>query len=84
MRRVLLIEDGDQAKEIVARLEERSFEVEWASDGPEGIKMARALKPYALIVDRRLPGLDGLGVIERLRKGSNTRTRPGAERTRCG
>jgi len=30
--------------------------------------MARALKPDALIVDRKLPGLDGLGVIARLRK----------------
>jgi two-component system OmpR family response regulator len=30
--------------------------------------MARALKPDALIVDRQLPGFDGLGVIERLRE----------------
>jgi two-component system OmpR family response regulator len=69
MRKVLLVEDdGDLAEEIVARLADQRFEVEWASNGPEGLEMARALKPDALIVDRGLPGLDGLGVIERLRR----------------
>lgn len=69
MRKVLLIEDdGDLAEEIVARLADQRFEVEWASNGPEGLKMARESKPDALIVDRRPPGLDGLGIIERLRK----------------
>jgi two-component system OmpR family response regulator len=68
MRKVLLIEDdGELAEGIVAGLADR-FEVEWAPSGPEGLEMALALKPDALIVDRQLPGLDGLGVIECLRK----------------
>jgi two-component system OmpR family response regulator len=69
MRKVLLIEDdGELAEEISAGLADQGFEVEWAPDGPEGLEMAHELKPDALIVDRQLPGLDGLGVIERLRK----------------
>jgi two-component system, OmpR family, response regulator len=69
MRKVLLIEDdGELAEEIAAGLADQGFEVEWAADGPEGLEMAHGLKPDALIVDRQLPGLDGLGVIERLRK----------------
>jgi two-component system, OmpR family, response regulator len=69
MRKVLLIEDdGELAEEIVAGLADHGFEVEWAPDGPEGLEMTRSLKPDALIVDRQLPGLDGLEVIERLRR----------------
>lgn len=69
MRKVLLIEDdGDLAEEIAAGLSDQDFEVEWAPSGPEGLEMARVLNPDALIVDRQLPGLDGLGVVERLRK----------------
>lgn len=69
MRKVLLIEDdGELAEEIAAGLTDQDFEVEWAPNGPEGLEMARALRPDALIVDRQLPGLDGLGVIEHLRK----------------
>jgi two-component system OmpR family response regulator len=68
MRKVLLIEDdGELAEEIMAGLADHGFEIEWAPNGPEGLEMARSLKPDALVVDRRLPGLDGLEVIERLR-----------------
>lgn len=39
MRKVLLIEDdGDLAEEIVAELSNQRFEVEWASNGAEGLK----------------------------------------------
>jgi two-component system OmpR family response regulator len=69
MRKVLLIEDdGELAEEITAGLADHGFEIEWAPNGPEGLEMARSLKPDALIVDRQLPGLDGLEVIERLRR----------------
>jgi two-component system OmpR family response regulator len=69
MRKVLLIDDdGELAEEIVAGLADQDFEVEWAPNGADGLKMAIALKPNALIVDRRLPGMDGLEIIERLRK----------------
>jgi len=69
MRKVLLIEDDrDLADDIVARLAGERFEVECASNAPEGLGMARELKPDALIVDRRPSGLDGLGIIQRLRK----------------
>jgi two-component system OmpR family response regulator len=68
MKRLLLIEDDEDLAELItAGLIDHGFEVEWASDGLEGLGKARSLRPDALIVDRQLPGLDGLGVIERLR-----------------
>lgn len=69
MVRVLLIEDDSEtAQEISAELTDRGFEVEWSSNGIDGLDKARALRPDAMIVDRLLPGMDGLTVIEALRK----------------
>ncbi|KQT19185.1 MULTISPECIES: response regulator transcription factor [Bradyrhizobium] len=68
MTRILLIEDDTETAEaIVAELAERSFEVHWAPNGVEGLDRARTSHPDAMIVDRMLPGMDGLTVIEALR-----------------
>ncbi|SEN93857.1 response regulator transcription factor [Bradyrhizobium sp. OK095] len=68
MNRILLIEDdAETAEAIVAELADRGFEVQWAADGVDGLDRARASNPDAMIVDRMLPGMDGLTVIEALR-----------------
>jgi two-component system, OmpR family, response regulator len=69
MTKVLLIEDDSEtAEEITAELADRGFEVEWSANGIEGLDKARSSQPDAMIVDRLLPGMDGLTVIEALRK----------------
>ena len=69
MAKVLLIEDDSEtAEEITAELADRGFEVEWSANGIEGLDKARSSQPDAMIVDRLLPGMDGLTVIETLRK----------------
>jgi two-component system OmpR family response regulator len=69
MTKVLLIEDDSEtAEEITAELVDRGFEVEWLANGIEGLDKARSSRPDAMIVDRLLPGMDGLTVIEALRK----------------
>jgi two-component system OmpR family response regulator len=69
MAKVLLIEDDSEtAEEITAELADRGFEVEWSANGIEGLDKARSSRPDAMIVDRLLPGMDGLTVIEALRK----------------
>src|SRR6201988_1678552 len=69
MTKVLLIEDDSEtAEEITAELADRGFEVEWSADGIAALDKARSLHPDAMIVDRLLPGMDGLTVIEALRK----------------
>src|SRR6185295_9405865 len=69
MTKVLLIEDDSEtAEEITAELADRGFEVEWAANGIDGLDKARSMRPDAMIVDRLLPGMDGLTVIEALRK----------------
>jgi two-component system OmpR family response regulator len=68
MAKILLIEDDHEtAEEIVAELVHHGFEVERAVTGPDGLDRARASRPDVMIVDRLLPGLDGLSIIETLR-----------------
>jgi two-component system OmpR family response regulator len=74
MARILLIEDDDEtAGEVEAELLQRGFEVERAATGIEGLDKARATRPDMLIVDRMLPGMDGLTIVEALRQ-DNVRT----------
>lgn len=69
MPRVLLIEDDrETADEIVAELVERGFDVDWAATGIEGLDKARAGTADAMIVDRLLPGMDGITIIEAVRQ----------------
>jgi len=66
--RILVVEDDAATAEFVAGgLAEQGHEVEVAADGAGGL--ARALEGgyELLIVDRMLPGGDGLGVVARLR-----------------
>ncbi len=68
---VLLIEDDKEtAEEIGAELRERGYFVDWAANGIEGLDKARSGSFDALLVDRMLPGMDGLTIIEALRRDS--------------
>ncbi len=69
MPKVLLIEDDSEtAGEIVAEFVERGFEVDWAATGIEGLDKARKGEADAMILDRLLPGVDGLTILEVARK----------------
>jgi two-component system, OmpR family, response regulator len=69
MPKVLLIEDDrETAHEITAELVHRGFDVDWAGTGIEGLDRARAADADAMIVDRLLPGVDGLTIIEVVRR----------------
>jgi two-component system, OmpR family, response regulator len=69
MTKILLIEDDSEtAEEIAGELAQRGYEIEWAASGIEGLDRARSGRPDAIIVDRMLPGMDGLTIIEALRQ----------------
>jgi two-component system OmpR family response regulator len=66
---VLVIEDDDgTAEEIMTALCDRGYVLDRAADGTDGLERARAGAWDVLVVDRMLPGLDGLSVIETLRQ----------------
>lgn len=69
MTRLLLIEDDDEtADEVAGYFRARGYAVERAAMGPEGLARAGAGRDDVLVVDRLLPGLDGLAVVEALRR----------------
>ena len=66
--RVLLIEDDQSVADYIARgLGESSHEVVRAANGRDGLTLAQEREFDILIVDRMLPGLDGLAIIKTLR-----------------
>ena len=65
---ILLIEDDPSVAGFAARgLREHGHQVDVASDGWTGLEMACVSRYDVLIVDRMLPGLDGLEIIRSLR-----------------
>ena len=68
--RLLLVEDDPKiASFIVKGMKAEGYAVDHAQDGQEGLHMA-VTEPYdAAIIDVMLPKLDGLSVIEGMRKG---------------
>ncbi|MEV7598848.1 response regulator transcription factor [Kitasatospora sp. NPDC089797] len=66
--RVLVIDDDPTVSEVVAGyLTRAGHHVELATDGPQGLALARARRPDLLVLDLMLPGIDGLEVLRRLR-----------------
>jgi two-component system OmpR family response regulator len=70
--KILLIEDDPEMTDhIVHALHEHGHEVEASPDGRDGLARARSGEHAALIVDRMLPGLDGLSLVRQLRAEAN-------------
>ncbi|MBK5548834.1 response regulator, partial [Pseudomonas sp. TH03] len=66
--RILVVEDDAQTAAYLLRgLTESGHVVDIASDGNSGLDMALEAIHDALIVDRRLPGLNGIELIKALR-----------------
>ncbi len=68
---ILIIDDEQNILNLVtAYLRAEGYSVHTATDGPTGLKAARALKPDLLILDIMLPGMDGLELLTQLRRES--------------
>jgi len=67
-RRVLVVEDdADTADYILKGLREEGFTAEHAADGRDGLYLASSSGFDAIVMDRMVPGMDGLLVVKALR-----------------
>lgn len=67
-RSVLIVDDDPTVREVSrAYLEQAGFTVHTAADAFSALDRARALRPDLLVLDRMLPGIDGLEVCRRVR-----------------
>ena len=57
-------------------LEVADFTVLKAENGPEGLKLAKKKKPAAILLDVTMPEMNGLKVLEKLKKNSKTKNIP--------
>jgi len=71
MQLLLIEDDRDAAGYLVRALTEAGFRVDHAADGRDGLFLATERAYDAIIADRMLPHLDGLTLIEVLRKQGN-------------
>lgn len=70
--RILLIEDDRQMAEYLRKaLAEAGAVVDQTADGRDGLLQAASGDYDVLVVDRMLPGLDGLGIVRTLRASGN-------------
>ncbi|WP_063052182.1 response regulator transcription factor [Nocardia arthritidis] len=66
--RVLIVDDEPMIIELLAvSLRFQGFEVAAALSGTEALDRVRGFRPDALIVDVMMPGMDGFGMLRRLR-----------------
>ncbi|MGI9125791.1 MAG: response regulator transcription factor [Mycobacterium sp.] len=66
--RILVVDDETNIVELLAvSLRFQGFEVYTATNGPSALDRAREIKPDAVILDVMMPGMDGFGVLRRLR-----------------
>jgi DNA-binding response OmpR family regulator len=71
--KLLLIEDNDRLREtLCSGLSAQGYEVESASDGTTGWQIASEATHDLIILDRMLPGLDGVEILKRLRTSGSS------------
>jgi two-component system OmpR family response regulator len=68
--RILVVEDDLDTADYVAKgLREAGYTVEHVADGRDGLYLASSSTFDAVVMDRLLPGMDGLSVVKALRAG---------------
>jgi two-component system, cell cycle response regulator DivK len=77
MVRILYVEDNeDNIYMLSARLKRKGYEVIVATDGDQGVALARADAPALILMDLSLPVLDGWEATRRLKALAETRGIP--------
>lgn len=69
---ILIIEDDKEIAEFISKgLEEKDYSTTVALTGTEGLKLAKSNKYDVMVVDRMLPGIEGLDIIKEIRAEKN-------------
>ena len=67
-RTILVMDDDQDVLSLLQRfLENHGYQVRLASDGEEGLALARELRPDLVLLDMLMPRLSGFGVLVRLK-----------------
>ena len=70
---ILVVEDDQNISELLRLyLEKEGYTVNIADDGGKGVELYRRLKPDLVLLDLKLPVLDGWGVLRAIRQDGKT------------
>ncbi len=74
LKTILIVEDDTILRDLISKKlrKENHYEIVEAIDGEEGLKKAKEKKPDIVLLDLILPGMDGFGVLEQIKKDTET------------
>ena len=74
---ILVVEDNEQSRKLVRDvLTFKGYEIIEAETGEDGVRLAQERRPSLVLMDIRLPGMDGIEALRRLRAAADTRGIP--------
>ena len=74
---ILVVDDNRVNRDLLRKiLEPAGYKVLEAADGDSGLKLAHSKTPECVLLDIRMPGLDGFAVLDRLKQDPVTRGIP--------
>lgn len=77
MPTILVVEDDDQNRDMIARrLEFEGYKIVKAEDGARAVGLARSEIPDLILMDMRLPVMDGWQATRRIKTADETRDIP--------
>jgi two-component system response regulator MprA len=75
--RILVVDDQEPIREVLSSFfQKEGYEVIVAPDGLEAIRLVETKRPHLVILDVRMPALDGVETCWRLRSEEKTRSTP--------
>lgn len=74
--KLLVVDDDPATAQLIRQWFADSMEVLDAPDGRRGLEQAFKIRPDLLLLDLRMPGLDGIAVAQQLKSDSRTRAIP--------
>jgi len=68
MNKILIIDDEPGIRDLLdTLLRRKGYDVVVAGNGPEGLKVFRRERPNVVVLDLKMPGMDGLTVLQQVR-----------------
>ena len=76
MKRILVVEDVEFNRDLIVQLLEEEYEILTATDGAEGIDVARRERPDLILMDLSLPVMDGWEATRQIKADKEIRNIP--------